>query len=161
MGKELESDKAQKLRTGYFQNLSINQNATQAGCAVGTAFNHAKGLEDEIQEHGLMPILNKYGLVEARDNAILGQSLIVHGTTAEECFLAIPIARKLAAGLISIENMETVIDQVFTHLPSGVHSGIWSGNGGIRKRTQAEREPNDRPATNGVFDAYSKLPKLR
>ena len=117
MGKKLESGKAQKLRTGYFQNLNNNQNAAQVGCSVGTAFNRTKGLEDEIQEHGLMPILTKYGLTEARNIAILGQSLIIHQTTPEECFVVIPFARKLAAGHIPIESMETVIDQVFAVCP--------------------------------------------
>jgi arsenate reductase-like glutaredoxin family protein len=117
MGRKIEPDQEQKIREGYFENLKLDQNAEQAGCSIGTAHSHTKALEEEIAKEGLMPVLEKYGLTDAKQVAVLKQSLRANDTSADECFHVIPLARKFAAGHIDVDKIGTVVDQVFNNCP--------------------------------------------
>lgn len=117
MGKEIEPDKAQKLREGYFKNLNLDKNSKEAGCSIGTAHSHTKALEEEIAEKGLAPVLDKYGLREAKQVAVLHQLLKANDTSPEECFHVMPVARRFSDGHIDIDQMGTVVDEVFSKCP--------------------------------------------
>src|SRR5208282_6306702 len=66
---------------------------------------------------GLLPVLDKYNLNDAKLVAQLNALLIHNHTTAEECFRVMPLARKFAAGHISYEAVENVVDQVLSTCP--------------------------------------------
>lgn len=114
---KINQSQAQKIKTVYFQNKNLQETALDAGCAIGTAHAHTKNLEKEIEEKGLLPVLNKYGLDEAKDVAQLSALIVVNKTTAEEVFRCIPLARNLVSRKIKPDDVTTVVDQVFVSCP--------------------------------------------
>lgn len=117
MGKKLDPEKEENLKVGYFRNLNFDQNAKAAGVSIGAAHSHMKSMEAEIAESGLLSVLEKYGLKEAKQVAMLNGILIANDTSAEECFRVMPLAQRLAAGHIDADKMGNVVDQVFASCP--------------------------------------------
>ncbi len=110
MGKQMDPVKAKIIKEGYFEGLKIMENANTSGASVGAVHSHTKKLEQEITSQGLWPVLEKYGLKEAKELALLHATLESSSLSVEECIRGIPLVRKLAAGHVESKDMEVVID---------------------------------------------------